>query len=772
MFACPAGSRTANGSSTLRNCSCDSGHYLSLASDPEWEQNQQRGSVFIDVSNVSVNNQGGTCTMDCIDVKCRPCGLGRYSVAGATVCTSCPLLSTTLSTTSAFLTECVCNANYYLLGSECEPCPGDMISRAGSDEIGNCSLVCLNHSSARPDSILFSSCQCHPAWTGANGAECSECAAGTYKDVNGSSPCHPCPNGTYSHKRSASCTACQTDSFSPQASGQLEQCVCNAGFTGADGGNCSAVPPGTFKAAPGSAAPTNCGAGRFSNASGMSFCYSCPLFSNSSAGSATKTDCVCTAGYTGLHGGPCHACSAGQYKAAAGSAPCTFCVPDSYQNSLAATTCNACPAYTTSPGGQPSVDNCTCRAGFTGADGGPCETCAAGTFKNQSGSERCQECDADTYNPDRGARSARQCVQCPFMSISAPKSASKAACLCAPGFTGALDCHACLPGTYKDVNGTSACTMCPRGKYGVAFAANASSACVLCAAGSYSDVMGLALRNTSSACTLCPSGTYSPTLGAVSLQDCQPCAAGTFRETHGANASRLCVLCEAGSYAPDQASSSCTECAAGKFSDDMGATSASACLDCPAGTYSPHPGASAAGCFVCPAGTYSSELGQAVVTTCKECPANQYGPAGSAACLNCPMNSESPRASVAVANCTCLDGFSQNEVGGICFDSASCPLGTVCVHLCARGYHRGLAIAYTWRALVCMYLYYRRLYVCMYIMAYRVYACTPAHILRMHIHKSLHIVPQERAWQRYEKITIHENMTTSIHSATTLCHRV
>jgi hypothetical protein len=47
------------------------------------------------------------------------------------------------------------------------------------------------------------------------------------------------------------------------------------------------------------------------------------------------------------------------------------------------------------------------------------------------------------------------------------------------------------------------------------------------------------------------------------------------------------------------------------------------------------------------------------------------------------MNSESPRASVAVANCTCLDGFSQNEVGGICFDSASCPLGTVCLHLCA-----------------------------------------------------------------------------------------
>ena len=115
--------------------------------------------------------------------------------------------------------------------------------------------------------------------------------------------CTPCGNGTYADAAGATaCSACVNHTFSPGASTSNLQCVCNLGFSGPDGGPCSEIPPGMFKDVYGSSAPINCTEGSFSNASGMSFCYSCAPFSDSKPGSTDKSDCYCRQGFTGRCG--------------------------------------------------------------------------------------------------------------------------------------------------------------------------------------------------------------------------------------------------------------------------------------------------------------------------------------------------------------------------------------------------------------------------------------------------------------------------------------
>ena len=79
-------------------------------------------------------------------------------------------------------------------------------------------------------------------------------------------------------------TALQVDS-SPAGSDNATDCRCNAGYTGPDGGECTACPAGTYKDTAGSAQ-----------------CSDCPSDSASAAGSDNVTDCKCHPGYAGPDG--------------------------------------------------------------------------------------------------------------------------------------------------------------------------------------------------------------------------------------------------------------------------------------------------------------------------------------------------------------------------------------------------------------------------------------------------------------------------------------
>jgi hypothetical protein len=90
--------------------------------------------------------------------------------------------------------------------------------------------------------------------------------------------------------------------------GSVTSCTCNAGFSGPDGGPCTACVTGKYKTLTGTATCTDCGAGTYSAAVGASTsstCSACPSNSNSTAGSAALTSCTCNTGSTGPNGGPC-----------------------------------------------------------------------------------------------------------------------------------------------------------------------------------------------------------------------------------------------------------------------------------------------------------------------------------------------------------------------------------------------------------------------------------------------------------------------------------
>jgi hypothetical protein len=110
---------------------------------------------------------------------------------------------------------------------------------------------------------------------------------------------------------------------------------------------------------------------------------SCPLLSTSISGATIVSQCFCAAGAYGPMG------------------------PDF---SPVGPTCTSCPSGSTSSGayGSSTITTCTCKAGWTGPNGGPCTQCEAGTFKAATGSGECTECLPGTFS----AAGSAQCAEC------------------------------------------------------------------------------------------------------------------------------------------------------------------------------------------------------------------------------------------------------------------------------------------------------------------------------------------------------------------------
>ena len=121
---------------------------------------------------------------------------------------------------------------------------------------------CPSHTFSRDGSGLLTNCSCNKGYTGPDGQECTACVAGKYKDVNGSSVCSLCSQGTYSTEEAeisdATCTNCPGYTYSAQGSNNITGCICNQGYTGPDGSACTACVTGTYKPVNGSDSCTLC----------------------------------------------------------------------------------------------------------------------------------------------------------------------------------------------------------------------------------------------------------------------------------------------------------------------------------------------------------------------------------------------------------------------------------------------------------------------------------------------------------------------------------
>lgn len=364
--------------------------------------------------------------------------------------------------------------------------------------------------------------------------------------------------------------------------------------------NCTACVPGKYKSSTGGDPCIDCGAGKYqtnTGAIGANMCLDCPLNTNSPVSSSALTSCTCNTGYEGaLDGQVCSACVKGSYKTNTGTGTCIQCAADTFSTILAATsmsTCSSCPMYASTGGltGSDEATDCTCNAGYTGANGGTCLACVTGTYKTASGAQACTLCPNNTYSSAVAATLSSTCSACQANAVSVM------------GSDAYTDCH-CLPGYLTNNIGLPNAT------------------CTQCSAGSFNPTLG------ATTCSKCQGGYQSSSPGAVSSEQCVGCPVNTWSPTGAAQ----CEACPGNSSAlalSDEITD--CKCLAGYYSvtGQDGAT----CQACPAGTFKPLPGAAA--CTQCPVNTYSTALAATSSSTCQACTNNAVSPVGSSSSSMC-----------------------------------------------------------------------------------------------------------------------------------------
>ena len=452
----------------------------------------------------------------------------------------------------------------------------------------------------------------------------------------------------------STCDACPVHTHSPAGSASIMGCICNQGYTGADGAECAACGAGSFKGADGSAACTLCTSGKYSSDRGVSSCSFCPLASFSGPGSTVVVNCTCNKGYTGPNGASCTECIAGTYKDANGTAPCIECSPGKFSTGTgeaSETTCADCPANAYS---GPGSAVCTCIKGYTGPDGGVCTACISGTYKDVNGSSPCTLCGDHHYKNSSGNG---PCLVCP------PKAHTG-------GLVGQREC-VCYPQFYSSDSQPIVCHSCPVGAICLEDTSCALRNPVrvtddifqfLCPGGR--QITGNWTRVASTGAyelVSCPEGYQllsSLETGSVEKQECAP---GTWTKTScpyghevyttmtGREPFKKCNECDRHKECvnPPCGASSCTDCAPGYYKMTVGTH---ACQKCPADAHLG--GIQVEGCG-CGPGFYSSDEG------CLACSPNYYCP-GSGERIKCPDGSNSSIGSSLLTGCTCGAGHYLN----------------------------------------------------------------------------------------------------------------
>jgi hypothetical protein len=208
----------------------------------------------------------------------------------------------------------------------------------------------------------------------------SNCPAGTFTNTPGTTTCTNCPPGTFSLQIYANtfCTPCAAGTYLPTPQGTAQSnCLsctapgifcpagavsntvpCPAGWACPGGGLAPVpAPAGSFSAQlnyTNSSYFPLCAPGSYSAAPGSAACTPCPAGTaaiSAAPGQNSSSNCaVCPAGTSSFAGAlTCSPCARGTAAPNAGTAGnCTACLPGLYQGSTGQTSCVACPAGSTS----------------------------------------------------------------------------------------------------------------------------------------------------------------------------------------------------------------------------------------------------------------------------------------------------------------------------------------------------------------------------------------------------------------------------------------
>ena len=623
---------------------------------------------------------------------CQPCGMGNIlSSCGHDSAGTCQLCQpgSYQNESHQLIFECLqCPAGFYVSESgagECSECPRGFWSTSGASECVECPA---NSYTSLTRSTAITQCSCDKGYTGENGEVCQACEPGKFKDVIGNSTCSDCaagkfsnetaaedvvvcqitPVGTYSGQASSEPSQCPQFSHSAIGSQSIEECKCNLGYTGSDGGPCTACPMGKYKNSEGDSECSNCSAGKYSNvsaapdvsvceqcesgsyaASGSSVCIQCPEFTVTVNDQFSQEDCVCKMGYTINNerqqlvtgsiciggdcqsyeyyeeGPACNACSKGTFKLDDGNSDCEMCVKGKYSNIWARTEeCEICPSHFTSPEGSFFSTQCACDTGYT-LKSETCEPCDDEYYKDFEGNGTCLSCvtiatcNAGKEKKSCGGASPGSCQDCltgKFKAEAGPEDCTT--CGDCPagqqrnscGHVNAGSCASCLDGTYKTTSGSEGCSSC------TAFDCNS---------GEFKHSCGGAKAGECSACNNCPDGMKRLNCVGFNPGNCEDCEAGKFD-------SDLLTM-------GDHYQSTCKDCFLGKYQNSPGQTSCLECTNCGPGKYILSTNACKETqnrvCTLVPAGNYQDENNQYFY---KQCPASSDAPEGSSSLQNCLCN--------------------------------------------------------------------------------------------------------------------------------------
>lgn len=550
--------------------------------------------------------------------ECLSCGEGKYSTVLASVgghCTNCPA-NTNAPAASGSPVACTCNAGSTGGGgttactlcvagtfkvatgpAACSICPADWYSTEVGATSDTC-LQCPENSIAPSGSDELTDCVCKPGYTGANGGPCVACVAGKFKTVKGSAACLDCPMHTFSvalAKTDSACTTCLSISGNlpsitlQEGSSVQTQCLCDYGYSGADGGACSACGAGKYKDSQGSATCSDCVVDTyqpFTAKTASTDCSTCPTSSVSPAGSSALGSCECKPGFFGPNGGVCATCYAGRYKTEKGPQDCTLCGSGKFSTAVGASsagTCENCHEFTVAEAGSSVRSDCHCKSGYftedIGLDTAKCVQCKQGSYNSELNAVSCSMCSSGKYTADFGATSGERCITCesgyseegfaqcepcPLNSTTFPGFRDKLSdCKCEPGYTGkdGQTCVHCMPGTFKEDHGSTGCSDCPIDTYSTLFAAEFQTDCQDCAANSEAP-----RKSDSRDDCKCHVG-YTSTVAGTDGEVCGACAAGKFKDALG--------------------HATCSDCPEDTYGDTTGSSSIHACMPCFSNSMSP-----------------------------------------------------------------------------------------------------------------------------------------------------------------------------------------
>ena len=498
---------------------------------------------------------------------------------------------------------------------------------------------------------------------------CLACTPGKYKETRDNLFCQSCLRGKYNDQNASilaeSCLDCpHNNSYTQQpASGSLDRCVCNAGYTGDDGTQCLACGAGTFKSVRGSSQCEMCSPGKFSNITGAiqeeetctncpggtfqashgaSTCNECGTNLSSFSGADSNSGCVCDIGLGKSDNGinasiSCQLCPAGKFKDVIGNFSCSDCSVGTY-GKAGASACTECPPFSTTSGaGHDDIQDCICKAGFEGGPVHDWKYCAKeGEACHCTGEIRYGSGGDWVYQSMTGLNSSRCSIDQFFDPYNGTGQTRISHCECKS------TCRACQEGSFKREAGNHSCNLCVSGTYSGALGA---TACEQCHNNSVTIPGAVAKENCTCVagfefsnfqCGSCQEGLFK---GTTANTACQKCPRGSFNNRTGATA---CLSCpDINMHTMERGSTNISAC---MCNAGYTGTNGISCTACESGLYKEYPGPS--GCLLCLPSTYSPHPAATNVTDC----------------LQCPVHSISLMGSNTLEDCKCVPGYFGGDI--------------------------------------------------------------------------------------------------------------